>query len=370
VAVLRVPNPQLPWTSSRGDDSRFQRILLVLFALYVVVAIVITLSRLPPLLQPAPQVLPPPMAQVVLQKVELAKPPEKAPEKPVAPPKPIEKAAMPKPVVPPPQPQPKSRDIVAPSKTAAPARAPGGGGKSGGREAPIELVEQARANAAKAGVLQFRDDLADMRETIDVANVTRSNLTRGADTAERTERALITGKASGGSGGINTAKLSTNTGGIALSGRETTRIDSPGGGGGRSAEGGGRGRGEGSGTGTGTGAGNGRGNGKAGDLVGTGGGSGGRSDETIRRMMDQQKGGIFAIYNRALRQDPALQGKFVFEMVIEPDGSVSDVKLVSSELRDNELIGKILARIRMIDFGAANVLRTRVNYSLDFLPNG
>ena len=369
MAVLRVPNPQLPWSSSRGDDSRFQRILLGLFALYVAVAFVITLAKLPPLLQPEVRPLPPPMAQVVLQKVELPKPPAKAAPKPDVP-KPAEKLAAPKPVVPPPQPRPKPREIVAPSKTAAPARAPGAGGKSGGREAPIELVEQARANAAKAGVLQFKDDLADMRETVDVSKVTRSNLSRGSDTAERTERALITGKSSGGSGGINTAALSTNTGGIALSGRETTRIDSPGGGGGRSAEGGGRGRGEGSGTGTGTGAGNGRGNGKAGDLVGTGGGSGGRSDEAIRRMMDQQKGGIFAIYNRALRQDPSLQGKFVFEMVIEPDGSVSEARLVSSELRDGELTAKILARIRMIDFGAANVARTRVNYSLDFLPNG
>jgi periplasmic protein TonB len=368
VAVLRVPNPQLPWTSSRGDDSRFQRILLVLFALYVAAAFVITLSKLPPLLQPAVAPLPPPLAQVVLQRVELAKPPAKPQDKPHIAPKAVVKAiAPPRPAPKPAQSEPRPRDIVAPSKNNATPG--GGGGRSGGREAPIELVQQARANAAKAGVLQFRDDLAEMRETIDVSKVTRSNLTRGSDTAARTERALITGRASGGSGGINTAALSTNTGGIALSGRETTRIDSPGGGGGRSAEAGGRGRGEGAGSGTGSGAGAGRGNGKPGDLVGTGGGSGGRSDEAIRRMMDQQKGGIFAIYNRALRQDPALQGRFVFEMVIEPDGSVSDVALVSSELRDNELAAKILARIRMIDFGAADVLRTRVKYSLDFLPN-
>jgi hypothetical protein len=85
--------------------------------------------------------------------------------------------------------------------------------------------------------------------------------------------------------------------------------------------------------------------------------------------MDQQKGGIFAVYNRALRQDSSLQGKFVFEMVIEPSGEVSEVKLVSSELRDSDLINKILARIHLINFGTANVLRTRVNYSLDFLPN-
>jgi hypothetical protein len=59
----------------------------------------------------------------------------------------------------------------------------------------------------------------------------------------------------------------------------------------------------------------------------------------------------------------------VIEMVIEPSGDVSAVKLISSELRDNDLVTKILTRIRLINFGSANVLRTRVNYSLDFLPN-
>jgi len=44
--------------------------------------------------------------------------------------------------------------------------------------------------------------------------------------------------------------------------------------------------------------------------------------------------------------------------------------MISSELRDNDLVSKILARIRLINFGGANVMRTRVNYSLDFLPNG
>ena len=162
---------------------------------------------------------------------------------------------------------------------------------------------------------------------------------------------MIAGKATGGSGGINTAALSRDTGGIALSGRETTRIDSPGGGlGGLSAEAGGRGRGEGSASGTGTvrvKAPAKRAIWLPAAIVG-----GGRSDESIRRVMDQQKGGIFAIYNRALRQDPTLQGKFVFEMVIEPSGEVSAVKLISSELSDNDLVAKILARIRLINFGA------------------
>ena len=354
VAVVRMPNSKLPWSSSYDEDSRFRRILITLLALYIVLALIVALLRVPPVVHPEPKDLPPQLANVVLEKVELPKPvaPPKPvePEKPVVREKPVEK---PKPVRPKPVPRPQP---VAPTTAAKPAKGP-----AGGKEAPVDLTQQAREKASRSGILQFKDDLADMRESVDVSSVTRSDLKRGASTAEKTQRSIIAGKATGGSGGINTAALSTDTGGIALSGRETTRIDSPGGLGGLSAEGGGRGHGVGAGSGSGTG--------KKGDLVAGSAVGGGRSDEAIRRVMDQHKGAIFAIYNRALRQDPTLQGKFVFEMVIEPSGEVSAIKLVSSELSDKALIEKILARIRLINFGRADVLRTRVNYSLDFLPN-
>ncbi len=361
MSVLRVPNPKLPWSSSYAEDSRFRKILTTFLAIYVVIAIIIALLKLPPVVHPEPKDLPQQLANVVLQKVELPKPVE-APkpiekEKPVEKPKVVEKPKFEQPK---PRPVPPITQPVPPSTKGSQVKGP-----EGGKEAPIDLMQQAREKAAKSGILQFKDDLADMRESVDVSKVTRSNLTRATGKAEKTERSIIAGKATGGSGGINTAALSTDTGGIALSGRETTRIDSPGGLGGLSAEAGGRGHGEGSGVGTGTG----KGTGKKGDLVAGGDVGGGRSDESIRRVMDQQKGAIFAIYNRALRQDPTLQGKFVFEMVIEPSGEVSAVKLLSSELKDDGLIAKILARIRLINFGDASVLRTRVNYSLDFLPS-
>ncbi|MFT3929981.1 MAG: AgmX/PglI C-terminal domain-containing protein [Spongiibacteraceae bacterium] len=359
MSVIRVPNPQLPWSSSRDEDSSFRKILIALLVIYIVIALMVALLKLPPVVHPEPKDLPPQLANVVLQKVELPKPVEtpKPIEKVVEKEKPVEK---PKVEQPKPKPVPPTTQPVPPSKTGARAAGP-----EGGKEAPIDLTQQAREKAAKSGILQFKDDLADMRESVDVSQVKRSNLTRGTGTAEKTERSIIAGKASGGSGGINTAALSTDTGGVALSGRETTRIDSPGGLGGLSTEAGGRGRGEGSGIGTGTG----KGTGKKGDLVSGSDVGGGRSDESIRRVMDAQKGAIFGVYNRALRQDPTLQGKFVFEMVIEPSGEVSAVKVISSELNDSDLISKILARIRLINFGAADVLRTRVNYSLDFLPN-
>jgi protein TonB len=55
-------------------------------------------------------------------------------------------------------------------------------------------------------------------------------------------------------------------------------------------------------------------------------------------------------------------------MVIDAAGAISELKLLSSELADAALTRKILARIRMIQFGGQDVITTRVNYSFDFLP--
>ena len=86
-------------------------------------------------------------------------------------------------------------------------------------------------------------------------------------------------------------------------------------------------------------------------------------------MFERNKGAIYAIYNRALRDDPALQGKVVLELKIAPSGSVVDCKVVSSELHMPELESKLLARIRTFDFGAKDVNEMVVTWPLDFLPS-
>ena len=55
-------------------------------------------------------------------------------------------------------------------------------------------------------------------------------------------------------------------------------------------------------------------------------------------------------------------------MEIESSGVVSELRLLSSDLADENLVRKILTRIRMIRFEAEKVITTRVNYSFDFLP--
>jgi outer membrane biosynthesis protein TonB len=192
-----------------------------------------------------------------------------------------------------------------------------------------------------SGLLQFQDDLAEMRDQMDLAKLSSAGLSRGEASVATVDRSIITSRTGKTSGGINTATLSRETGGAALSGRKTTRVESD--------------------LATATAA-------AAKSSVASAGLQAGRSDEEIRKVMDRNKGAIFSIYNRALRKDPMLAGKMTVQMVIEPSGQVSGVKLLGSELGDPTLEKKLLARIRMIMFGAKPVMSTTLNYSFDFLP--
>ena len=309
----------LPWQTGQVEDIRFKRWLQHALGVFLVLALI-----MPFLPTPAPVVsnqveekktftriileekLPPPVVTPVQKKPKPV---------PVKKPQSVAKKVPPKPAV-----KPKPKPVV--------------------KSKPVDVLKQARDKAAKTGVLAFADDLAAMREQVDVSKVKKSGLTRAAAKAEKTERKLLTAKAKSAIGGISSAQLSQNTGGVALSARETTQIDAPTGVEYADAD-----------------------QVAAGDTDYTG-----RSAEAVRKVMDANKGAVFAIYNRALRQDPALVGKVLFRMVIEPSGVISTVELLANELANDPLVQKILKRIKMINFGSAPVAQTDVNYSFDFLP--
>jgi outer membrane biosynthesis protein TonB len=306
--IIRGPDLILPWASTVQEDLRFRNILRNGLIFFTICALAVPFLPVTEITREQQETLPPQLARVILDKQELPPPPPPQ-EKPKPKPKPKDK----------PKPKPKPEAKPKPK--------------------PVDLVKQAKQSASVAGLLAFQDDLADMRDSVDMDSLSKTNLSRGAAEAVKTERSIIATKAKSTSGGIKTAALSRDTGGSALSGKATTTVASPidqianqRSDNAASAE------------------------------------QGGRSDEAIRREMDKNKGAIFAIYNRALRNDPSLQGKYVFEMLITPEGNVSEVKLISSELGDPTLDRKILSRIRLIRFPAENVINTRVNYSFDFLP--
>ncbi|MDE2161485.1 MAG: TonB family protein, partial [Burkholderiales bacterium] len=93
-----------------------------------------------------------------------------------------------------------------------------------------------------------------------------------------------------------------------------------------------------------------------------------RPIEDIRLAFERNKGAIYALYTRALRVDPSLHGKVVVELTITPGGQVSAARIVSSELHDDELERKLLARIRLFEFGARAVEPLILTWPLDFLP--
>lgn len=314
-------NLELPWSSSIDDDKRFNKILSISFVVLLLASVAVTIINVPEMARTEKEKLPPQLARVVLEKQELP------PPKPVEPPKPEEKKPEPVPVDKPPEVKPVE-------KPKQPIKAP-----------PKATLEKAREQAENSGVMQFKDDLAEMREMMQTSAVetAATTVTNSTGEAAQLDRAMITSGAKVASGGINTAALSRDTGGVALSGRETTKVKSG------LAEGTKK-----------------SGQATAGNSNGAGGAA--RSEEEIRKIMEQHKGAIYSIYNRALRQNAALEGKMVVKLVIDPSGKIVEASLVSSELDDKDLETKILQRIKLITFPASNVARTTLNQTFDFLP--
>jgi len=311
VAVAYMNPYELPWSPTL-HGRRFRRILGVCLAAVVLFGAVLPWLPLPVVEREELEELPPALARIVLEK-----------PKPVIPPPPPELEIEPKPE---PKQEPKPEPKPEPVVEKPPVKQP--------------TVADAREKAALSGLLQFKDAFADMRDAVDVSKLADTGaIQRGAGDAATIDRSLLTSKHAARSAGVNVGALSRDTGGVALSGRETTKVVAPEG---QKGTGGVRAQ-------------------KERDARE-------RSIEEIRRVFDANKGAIFAIYNRALRQNPALQGQVVIELVIDPSGQVLDVKAVSSELADGEVVSKILSRIRLFDFGQRDVAVTRISYPVHFLP--
>ncbi|MFL0802837.1 MAG: AgmX/PglI C-terminal domain-containing protein [Agarilytica sp.] len=94
-----------------------------------------------------------------------------------------------------------------------------------------------------------------------------------------------------------------------------------------------------------------------------------RSTESIRRVLEAGKSRSSVHYQRALRQDADLSGVLVFELVIEANGTISHLELISSEFNSPELEKKILATIKKLMFDAEDVSPRKIVYKFNFLPS-
>jgi TonB family protein len=289
---------QLPWEGDPESSERFRKILRVLLVILVVLGILFPLLPTPK--REAAQDIPTRLAKVMLEN----KP------KPPPPPKPEEKPKL----------EPKIA-VVKP---------------------PVDLKELAHKKAERQ-LNQVKDELADLREQMDLTPLQSKNLSGAVSADSHAERSLITSRVGAGSGGITSANASRGfgTGAGSLTGHTATAVTSA----------------------VAAASLNNRGATHSG-----GGGRPARSPEEIALVFDRNKGRIYNLYARALRDNAELQGKLVLEFTIAPNGSVTMCRVVSSELKDAELERKIIALVRLFQFQPEDVDAVTATKPIDFFP--
>ena len=298
---------ELPWEGDPESSGLFRKLLrggLIILLLFTAIFYFIS----PPKKTHMEESIPPRLARVMIEQ----KP------KPPPPPPPVVEQPKPKP--------------VEPDKKVAMVKP------------PVDVKQQAREKAQKQ-LNQVKDELADLRDQLDMSQLAQTkNLSGSVGADSHAERNLITSKAGQGSSGITTSNMGSRgfgTGAGSLTGHDTGAVASGIAQSGLNARGPSR-----------TGS-----SGKA-----------ARSREEIELIFDRNKGAIYSLYSRALRDMPDLQGKMVLEFTISPTGEVTMCRVVSSELNDPDLEKKIVARVRLFRFEAKDVETITTTKPIDFFP--
>ena len=289
----------LPWEIDPEDQRRLRRLLTGGLLLLLLFGVILPFIHLPKLSEAPAEAVPERLARLMVE--EKPKPP---------------------PVVEQPKPKPESKPVPVPK--------------------PVDKTAEARKKAQNSGLLKFQDELADLRQNVDLTPLGQTKNLQGAVGQDsHAERSLIASKAGGASAGITTANASRGfgTGAGSLTGHDTTVVNS------RIAAAG-----------------------TPGGASKGGSGKPSRSQEEIALVFDRNKGAIYALYGRALRDMPDLQGKLVLEFTIAPSGEVTECHVVSSELKDADLERKIVARVKLFRFEAKDVAAITSTKPIEFVP--
>lgn len=314
---------RLPWDREPGERLRLGLSLLLFLVVFVPLAIWIPRIELPEPDRQTQEQLPPQLARLIQEKPEpkpVLKPePEKPKPEPEAKPKPEPTSA--------PKPQPKPAPVIKPEpKPVAPA------------EPPKQTAEQARAVAAKSGLMALSEDFSAMQSLAKESSDPRLSANVETETASVATK-TVESDALQRSEGIKDVKGPTEQ--VALAEHQVKQVDAP-----APAK-----------------------PSKPRPKAAPDPGPAERSMANIRRVFDQQKSVLFSLYNRALRKNPALEGEVLLEVTVEPDGHVSNCRVVSSELNAPALEQKIVMRVRLFNFGAADVETRTVRFPINFLPS-
>ncbi len=326
-AVANGSEPLLPWTQGQ-EDRLFRRMVILFLLLFLAAGFIANRISLPEPPQKKLVEVAPRLARLIQEKKQQPPPPPKPKPKP----KPKKKEPEKK------KPEPKKKKPE-PKKSAAKPRP-----KPKAKPKPVDRRVAARAKARQSGLIALQDDLADLRDSITTADLSvtpQRTTAKPAETLVASSDAIVRDAVTG-SGGIRSGSASRKIQGSKLAQRKTTsvssRIDSAGH---RSAIPASKRNARGA----------------------------TRGQDEIEQVFQMNKGAIFRIYNRALRKDPALQGKVVVELTIAPNGTVTRARIISSELNNPKLEKRLLSKIRKFRFKAKKVPTITVTYPIEFLPS-
>jgi outer membrane biosynthesis protein TonB len=317
---VKLRDDGLAWNQDRGERTRLGAIALVIFPLFLVVAIYVSWARLPEKQREEQEALPPQLARLVIEKKE---PPE-----PV-----IEEQETPE------EDEPEEPEEPEPEVTAEPEPQP----EPEPRKPEPTEVEKARDKARNTGILAMSSELSELSELAESVQLDKANTVTAEPIARKRSDSLADkARATTRSAGVDDSELRQQTGEVSLAQRQKTEVE------------------------------------QAGAIAAkvekerqaarsTTGKQ--RSREDLRRTMDANKSAIYSIYARALRKQPSLQGSITPELVIEKSGVVSKCSMVESTLNEPDLERKICNRLRLVNFGSRpDLSQTTIRYPIELLP--
>ena len=306
------------------QDKLFKQILWLLLLVYVVFAVVVPMLEQIELPREVKEQVPPQLAKIILQEKQKQLPPPVKPE--VKPPEPE----------PLPEPEPAPPEEKAPEKPVEQAVKP-------------QVVQPVTRDAAKqkastSGLAAMKDELFSMREAFDIKPTAQRKLDQTTSQEVKVKRDLLAGAANKQTDSLAKSTISKTVAAGSLTGNETQQIRlakeevlaSQG----ASAE-------------------------KASQASQ----NGQRSEAALRRTLEANKSRLYSLYNRALRKDPFLKGKVMFEIVIQPNGTISKVTIKSSELNNPKLERQLTLVLRSISFPAEKVALMTTIWAIDFFPS-
>lgn len=308
--------PALPWSLDNSAEARFRVIVGIAFFLFLVWVTLVSIVEPPPIDRSEAEKLPERLARLTLEQ-------KKEPPKP----EPVVEEVKEKPVQ-----KPEEKEVSVPEKLQELKE------RVAPKDPTDEQIQKAREKASKSGLLAMRDQLSALR---DLSSSTTSSLRQaqqvGGNVGRQVERDLIASSATSGSGGVRAAAISHQGGGT-LQARQTTQV--------KELEG-------------------------APTIAEVKAKSKGRkrTNEEIKLAFDANKSALYGIYNRALRQNPLLEGRVVLQLTVDSQGRVTECSIVSSALGDPELEKKLVSRVLLIDFGARKVDVWTGTYHIDFVPS-